>query len=294
MDIKRLEYFFAVAEEGSFTRAAKKCFISQTAISKQINVLESIVEFRLFDRRPYRPALTAAGKCFYFSSKKLVDDYYKAVQKAKLLKDGYKETIRIGICGAAENKLLPPILKSFMEDLPETNIDISEGNFFSLSKDLSENRLEIIFGIANDIDAMDNSIYYPLFSNKLVVICAENHHYSHRSNVYGKELKDENIIIFSKAFGPKYHEQFIKACQQDGFQPRIAKEVNSLDEMILMVCMNKGIAIIGEEVLTAFEYVHVSELKETHHYSSYGIAINKNNNNPLVDTFIKVTKKQLI
>lgn len=155
-------------------------FISQTAISKQINVLESILGFRIFDRRPYRPALTAAGKCFYFSSKKLVDDYYKAVQKAKLLKGGYKETIRIGICGAAENKLLPPILKAFMEDCPEINIDISEGNFFSLSK----------------------------------------------------------------SFVPKYHEQFIKACQQDGFQPRIAKEVNSLDEMILMVYMNKGIAII--------------------------------------------------
>ena len=68
-------YFIAVVEQGSFSKAAKKFYLSQSAISQQITKLENDLGFSLFDRRTYYPTLTEEGKRYYDLAKKLLSDY---------------------------------------------------------------------------------------------------------------------------------------------------------------------------------------------------------------------------
>ncbi|MCG2730399.1 MAG: LysR family transcriptional regulator, partial [Acetobacterium sp.] len=99
MDFRKLEYFIAAVEHGSFTKAAQECFVSQTAMSQQIATMEQELDFLLFDRSGYRPTLTLAGKAFYESSKRIIGDYEQAVKQAKALKNGWSGSLRIGISG---------------------------------------------------------------------------------------------------------------------------------------------------------------------------------------------------
>ncbi|MGD9473793.1 MAG: LysR family transcriptional regulator, partial [Eubacteriaceae bacterium] len=87
MDFRKLEYFIAAVECGSFTKAAQQCFISQTAMSQQIAAMEQELDLLLFDRSSYRPTLTQSGKAFYESSKTLVEIYEKGLEKASALKN---------------------------------------------------------------------------------------------------------------------------------------------------------------------------------------------------------------
>ena len=81
-------YFIAVVEQGSFSKAAKKFYLSQSAISQQITKLENDLGFSLFDRRTYYPTLTEEGKRYYDLAKKLLSDYKMNIM---ILKKIYKK-----------------------------------------------------------------------------------------------------------------------------------------------------------------------------------------------------------
>ena len=94
-------YFIAVVEQGSFSKAAKKFYLSQSAISQQITKLENDLGFSLFDRRTYYPTLTEEGKRYYDLAKKLLSDYKNEYNDIK--ENLQKDVLTIGITGPFES-----------------------------------------------------------------------------------------------------------------------------------------------------------------------------------------------
>ncbi len=291
MDFRKLEYFIAAVEHGSFTKAAQECFVSQTAMSQQIAAMEQELDFLLFDRSGYRPSLTLAGKAFYESSKQIIADYQQAVKKAKLLNNGFSGSLRIGISGPVEKRFLPEVLSKFVACHPEVNLELCELSFRELSEKIRNSEIDIMFGLANEIEIYPQIEITTLFTSTLCVIVSTSHPWHDRAEIYGNELKSEELIIFSKTYGPKYHESFFKSCELDGFKPNILKEVDNFDELILLVSANKGVAIISEEVLTEASGIHQIKLTETHHHSEFCMARNKNEKNPLINEFMDLLIK---
>lgn len=292
MDFRKLEYFIAAVEHGSFTKAAQECFVSQTAMSQQMAAMEQELDFQLFDRSGYRPTLTLAGKAFYEASKRIIEDYEQAVTKAKALKNGFSGSLRIGVSGPVEKRFLPEVLSKFVAHHPEVNLELYELSFRKLSEKIRNNEIDIMFGLANEIETYPQIEITTLFTSTLCVIVSTSHPWHDRSEIYGNELKSEKLIIFSKTYGPKYHDSFFRSCEQDGFEPNVIKEVDNFDEMILLVSANKGIAIISEEVLTEASGIHRIKLIETHHHSEFCMARNKNDDNPLIDEFMQLIIKK--
>lgn len=288
MDIRKIEYFLATVEEGSFRKAAQRCFVSQTAISQQIAALEQELGLHLFDRTAYRAKLTLSGESFYHSSKKVREFFLQSIQKAKLLENGYTDELNIGITGPMEKKYLPPILCHFAEVYPQTDIIIKERKFSQFVSDLADDSMDVVFGLTDDFERIENFMIYPLFKNEIMVITAFNHPWSERAEIYGNDLKNEKIISFSKVFSETYNRRIIEECRQDGFSANIVKEVDSLDSMLLMVSINKGVAIVSRDVVGENENIHALKLKETHHHSEYCIARNKKNSKPIIDAFIEI------
>ena len=288
MDFRKLEYFIAAVEHGSFTKAAQVCFVSQTAMSQQIAAMEQELDFLLFDRSGYRPTLTLAGKAFYESSKQIIADYQQAVEKAKVLNNRFSGSLRIGISGPVEKRFLPEVLSKFVAWHPEVNLELCELSFRKLSEKIRKSDIDIMFGLANEIEIYPQIEITTLFTSTLCVIVSTSHPWHDRAEIYGNELKSEELIIFSKTYGPKYHESFFKSCELDGFEPNILKEVDNFDELILLVSANKGVAIISEEVLTEASGIHQIKLTETHHHSEFCMARNKNEKNPLIDEFMEL------
>lgn len=291
MDFRKLEYFIAAVECGSFTKAAQQCFISQTAMSQQIAAMEQELDFLLFDRSGYRPTLTLSGKAFYESSKAILLTYEKAVEEARRLKHKTTGNLKIGISGPIEKRFLPDVLSRFVALYPDVNLELQEFSFRKLSEKILNNEIDITFSLASEIASNPQIELSTLFASTLCVIVACSHPWSNRKEIFGQELKDQKLIIFSKNYGPGYYESFINACQLDGFSPDIVKEVDNFDELILLVSANKGISIISEEVMTDTHGITRIPLAKTHHHSEFCMARNKDADNPLIDEFIKLIKK---
>ena len=103
-----LNTFIAVADLGSFNRAAEQLFISPTAVMKQMNQLEMHLGFKLIDRTASGTELTPAGKLIYNDSKFIIDYSAKSITAARALVESYDTTFCIG------SSLLNPA-KPFMD-----------------------------------------------------------------------------------------------------------------------------------------------------------------------------------
>lgn len=103
-------YFIAVVEQGSFSKAAKKFYLSQSAISQQITKLENDLGFSLFDRRTYYPTLTEEGKRYYDLAKKLLSDYKNEYNDIK--ENLQKDVLTIGITGLLKESMYHLLLNN--------------------------------------------------------------------------------------------------------------------------------------------------------------------------------------
>lgn len=286
MDERKLEYFIASVEESSFEKAAERCNVSQTAISRQLASMEQELGVSLFDRKNYRARLTEAGRHFYENVKKVQADYDRAVSQ---LKRESGKLLTIGISGPMDMKFLPSLLISFHKKNPEILIEVKKKTLAQLEKDLEEARLDVIFGLENEVKTLPLAECMVILKSRLCVVLSESHPLRRKEELDIDLIKDEPFIIFSPHFSTLHYKTFLETCERDGFMPKISMMVDTLDEMLLQVGLGRGIAIISEEALTSTEPVIKRELKGASFEAQYCVAYRKDekHKNSVSDRFIR-------
>ena len=141
-----LKTFICAAEFGSFTKTAEVLFLSPNAVKKRINSLEESLGFTLFDRTLKGIKLTPAGKSFYDDSKKLVQSYNNAAEKAKSISENKSDSVRIGIMDTFADEFM---LANWFPDDGESRRTKTNLLFFGTSK---ENYSTMFQSIGKDID----------------------------------------------------------------------------------------------------------------------------------------------
>ncbi|WP_080146006.1 LysR family transcriptional regulator [Marinilactibacillus piezotolerans] len=287
---KRILYFLAVVEEGSFSAAGKAHYITQSAISQQVASLENDLSIPLFDRTFYKPKLTQAGEQYYAFCKEVL---YKEVE---ILNEMYKVShaeeavLHIGITGPLESKHLPSIISLYEEMYPRKVIKISKCTFSSGAERLLSGELDVAFGILNDLSVHSTLAATPLIDHKVCVICSPNHPLAHKQSVVSKELQGEKVISLSKEAGPNFYADFMRSFKEDGFTPNIVKYVDNLEEMVLNVRLNRGVAWISKEVIQETDKVHVLDIVDSHHHATFAIGRRRRNLREDVKGFIELCK----
>lgn len=127
MLFRQMRYFVAVVECGSFTEAAEQCYISQSAISQQIQSLERELGSELIHRENRRFTVTAAGQYFYSHSKTILDQTDELIRETKRLGEDRELQLRIGYLRSYSGRELHRAIAEFAGIYPEVSIDIVNG-----------------------------------------------------------------------------------------------------------------------------------------------------------------------
>lgn len=157
MELRTLEYFVAVAEEGSFTRAAQKCFITQPSISAQIQGLERELGEALFDRTQRYTALTDAGAVLLPYARQCIQAADDAKAEFSARAGLLRGEFRIGTGGGVEHTTIPALLGELRHKYPGIDIDVSEATSKPLLNMVLQNQLHAAV-IARPADALPTSI----------------------------------------------------------------------------------------------------------------------------------------
>ena len=148
MNLKQMEYFVAAAEQLNFTRAAKKCFISQTAMTLQIQSLEERIGVPLFVRDKHHVELTAAGKVYLNEARAILVRAEEAAKLARTAAEGVAGELTIGFIRGYEQSRFSETLRSFHEAYPNISIHLLRENMSALYELLDNGTCDLAFNLS--------------------------------------------------------------------------------------------------------------------------------------------------
>jgi DNA-binding transcriptional LysR family regulator len=198
MDLRQLEMFKAVAEVRSFTRAGEKLYVSHSAISRQIKLLEEELRSPLFTRVNKRVSLTEAGRVLLRFVGPIFEQLAKAADSVSLVSQNAVGHLNLGTGTTMLHFFLPPILDKFKRRYRSTPILIKTGHTGYIIEDLRQGTLDLaIASLPLPVEGRDLSVRV-LYREELVAAVGPRHPFAKRKLVQPEELKNFPVIIFPK------------------------------------------------------------------------------------------------
>lgn len=140
-----MRYVVAVAELGSFTRAAERCFVVQSALSHQIARLEKELGARLFERTSRRVRLTPAGAAFLPAARQCLDAAERAAAEVAAAVGEVRGRLTVGLIPTVAAVDVPAVLKDFHQRHPKARVNLSMGASDELVEQVRQGEIEVAF-----------------------------------------------------------------------------------------------------------------------------------------------------
>ena len=249
MELHQLEYFVAVAEEASFTRAASRVHVAQPGVSAQVRRLESELGQQLLDRSGRSVRLTEVGSAVLPFARAALD----AVTNARLAVDDLAGLVRgqvtVGMVSGCALPVLAELLAGFHDRHPGVAIALVEDNSDRLVERLRDGRLDLaLIGWAEQTPADIDSVV--LVDEELVAAVAPDHPLAGAGAGAGtitiRQLRDLPLVSLPRGTGVR--AALDAACAAAGFTPRIVFEASALPMVVELAGRGLGLAVVPESI----------------------------------------------
>jgi DNA-binding transcriptional LysR family regulator len=249
MEFRHVRYFLAVADEGSFTRAAERLGIAQPPLSQQIKLLEQEIGVRLFRRLSHGVELTPAGFAFRAAVAGVPHEIAEGTRLARKAAAGESGVIRIGFTGtAALNPVAPACIRQFRNAYPDIEIQVTEANSVALAEALIDDRLDIAIlrPSKSDPEALGEDI---LADEPLLAALPASHPLAASGNpVDLADLRDDPFILTPRSVGVSLHDAILRACARAGFAPKSGPAAPHIASILSLVAADLGVSLVPESI----------------------------------------------
>ena len=198
MQIETLKIFCDLVETESFSQAAERNFLTQSAVSQQVRALEERFKRRLLERVRGRRevSLTEAGKSFYEESRSVLAAYESLQERMRALDETVSGTVRVGTVYSIGLHELPPIVRRFMELYPAAKIDLEYSRTTRIVRDVLSGSIEL--GIVAYPEKRRGLQVVSLPGDRLMLICPPSHPLAARKKIRAAELKGCDFVHFER------------------------------------------------------------------------------------------------
>jgi DNA-binding transcriptional LysR family regulator len=250
MELRHLRYFVAVAEEGSFTRAAQRLGVQQPPLSQQIKALESELGFALFLRVPKGVELTRGGKVFLDESRVVLDHVGIAKSRAARSAAGEDGVLRLGVTtSAAVHPVVPAIIREFRAHHANITIEVRDGNAADLTEAVESERIDAAI-VRSPVKRSSAVVVHTICNEGLFAVLPSHHPIARKvmqrtsPHVRLRELSNESFILVRRPGAPGLYADILTACRREGFEPKIGAEVSSMLINLMQVAAGMGVSIV--------------------------------------------------
>lgn len=249
MNLNQLKYFISVAEHQSFTKAATQFFISQTAITQQIQALEDSLGTQLIDRTTRPISLTPSGNVFLIEAKAVLKHMDTAITRTLEASKGLMGALRIGYTKGYEQSSLPKRLRDFHRIYPNILITCYRNDTDMLATGLLNREYDIIFTWDSTNIRQENTLQiHEMETIPLYVAMHSSHPLARHEALAREDLKGETILFMSpSSTGDSFGDaHYIQLYEKAGFTPDILLRTNDYESILMMVAAEEGISILPE------------------------------------------------
>jgi LysR family transcriptional regulator, cyn operon transcriptional activator len=239
MELRQLRYLVAVVQAANFTRAAETLFISQSALSQQIQALEHTVGTVLINRSKRGVSLTAAGSILYQHAERIFGELQQAEIAIGELAGLQRGGLKIGVVQTVNDYLIPTLAASFAERYPRIKLSIEEDSADAIEQRLAAGNLQLgLSFIPSSHDLIESQ---RLFEERLALIVRTDHPLAGQQEVSVAALDQIQMVLLANSFCTR--RLWEASARLAPAQPQIVMELNTVSS-ILGVVERTGLATI--------------------------------------------------
>jgi len=246
VELQQLRYAVAIAEEQSFTRAAQRCFVVQSALSRQIKSLESELGVRLFARTSRKVEVTPAGEAFVKQARLCLQAAERAKASAAAAHGQIRGSLTIGVIPTVTAVDIAAVLGAFRRSYPEVGMHVRTGGSDEFLRRIAAGQLDVgVLGLAEGVTPRGVQTR-ELSQERLVAVLSEGHRLAGRRRLRLKDLADEPFVDFPE--GSSGREQSDLAFDRARLRREVSLEVNTADLLTGLVRQGLGVALVAPSV----------------------------------------------
>ena len=239
MEFRHLEYFLAVCEHPSITKAAESLYISQQALSRCIQGLETEFGCRLFKRTAQGSSLTDEGRYLYERFRPLSESYHQMAAEVTKHLQGLKKTITFASAPTIVSMLFPEVLYSFREKYPAFELEEQDLPDWSVIQYVLDDASRLGL-IARPEQWSDERLQFiQILTGKLHLCVHKDNPLAARDSVAFADLKDQRFLMMDR--GSLYRTIIETKAKECGFEPKIAYESADIHQLCSLVNTGRGI-----------------------------------------------------
>ncbi len=248
MHIETLKVFCDLVDLESFSLAAERNFITQSAVSQQIRALEDKFKRKLLERvRGRREVkLTPAGEVFYRESKFVLAAYDQLQENLRGLVGKIGGTVKIATVYSVGLHELPERVGEFMSKFPAVRIDLEYSRTTKVVRDVLNGTVEL--GVVAFPEPRRGITIAPMPQNKLVLICRPDHKFATRAQVKARDLNGQDFVMFERDTPTR--KAIDRILKSYGIEVKKAAEFDNIETIKRAVAVGFGIAIVPLPTVT--------------------------------------------
>jgi DNA-binding transcriptional LysR family regulator len=292
LSTRQLRYFVEIAECGSFSAAAERLFVAQSALSRQIKDMETRLQTPLFERTTRLPRLTAAGEAFLPRARNLLSELTKASEMATQVGNGELGTLRLSHSSTVpvSGRLLRRI-SDYLSQHVGVSMEIAKLSSEAQLEALADNRLDVGLLRLPVLRQCEGVQIVPLYCERLLLAVPPHHRLAVDNCARGidlAQLKDEAFISIPHPQRGGLSYLSAELCMRQGFFPRAARVVSRKTTQLQLIQAGFGIALLPESMRDiAPSDIHFLPLADPDCHSTVALACRQNPTS-LVQHFINV------
>jgi len=247
---RQLRYFVEIADSGSFSAAAERLFVAQSALSRQIKALEHQLQTPLFERTARQPKLTAAGEAFYPRARNLLSELQKASEVATQIGSGQVGTLRLSHSSTVPmSGVLLRGISAWLERCPGVSVDIAKMSSEAQLEEIADGRLDIGLLRLPVLRQREGVRVQPLYSEPLMLAVPPNHALAGRdAPIELAQLRDEAFISIPHPQRGGLSYLSAELCMRAGFFPKAARVMSRKTTQLQLIQAGFGIALLPKSM----------------------------------------------
>ena len=249
MELRQLRYFVAVAEEGNISRAAKRIFLTQPALSRQIKALEDEIGQCLLERQAHSIRVTPVGAALLREARELLQHAEQVLERVRA--EGRGLRLRVGYAPSLAAGMLSVAVENFTQRHPNARVELFDLSTAEMLAGLESDKLDVALCVGHQRRTRGLK-WTPLVRAPWRLAVNRNHPLARRAQVAPSEVAGELLIVYSKRDYPEYWDAIAGWLRKHRQQPRVAMECDGAENLMAAVESGLGVAVVTTQMARLF------------------------------------------
>jgi len=289
IEIDDFQVLLAVAETGSFRKAALRVDRQQSAVSRRVQKLEEALGVSLFERRPSGAWLTEAGSRFVTNARQIVHNLEAAVEYARSAGVAKTGQLRIGLIASLSQGSLREVLTSFLRQHPSVEVSFAEADRGELLTRLSHRTIDVVVAAGAPPPELVDSLL--LDREDIFLAVPADSPYAEQDRLAWADVTDAAFIVSAREPGPEIHDYIVRSVSDLGQRAKVRRHRFGREGIMNLVGLGLGVSLVADHwrgvSYPNVTFVPVGEEGETVPFS---LTWRPENDNPALRRFLSLAR----